>query len=217
MKTCEQCGKRMRSDKVSNLCNACLSVCACGKAKDWRAKECMACGRSRAATAQWATQPDSILAGIRRAGKIRRIRFEDLSLDTIWQRREDGRHWTWYWVGDKKHTIYRYQWQWIVQHGPIPPGFAIHHLNGDKTDDRDENLACMPRGAHSLVHAPERNWNRWHGHQCPLWTCQTCGKEFRHSDRKRKDGRHPVKYCSVACLQKARRSTTCKSEATIPL
>jgi len=45
---------------------------------------------------------------------------------------------------------------WQGKHGPIPKGWLIHHLNGDKRDCRLENLAAVPRyPAHvGMVTAP---------------------------------------------------------------
>ena len=34
---------------------------------------------------------------------------------------------------------------WQAAHGPIPKGWLIHHLNGDRRDCRLENLAVVPR------------------------------------------------------------------------
>ena len=34
---------------------------------------------------------------------------------------------------------------WQEAHGPIPKGWLIHHLNGDKGDNRLGNLAAVPR------------------------------------------------------------------------
>ena len=38
-------------------------------------------------------------------------------------------------------------------HGPIPDGFVVHHLNGDNTDNRTENLICLFCGDHTRLHA----------------------------------------------------------------
>lgn len=36
---------------------------------------------------------------------------------------------------------------WEQHRGPIPKGWLIYHLNGDKMDNRLENLAALPRKA----------------------------------------------------------------------
>lgn len=40
---------------------------------------------------------------------------------------------------------------WEEAHGPLPDGWVIHHLNGARKDNRDENLAAMPSRHHALV------------------------------------------------------------------
>ena len=48
---------------------------------------------------------------------------------------------------------------WQEKHGPIPKGWVVHNLNGNNGDDRNENLACVPRKPDNLnlVIAPYRN------------------------------------------------------------
>lgn len=43
-----------------------------------------------------------------------------------------------------------------LEHGPIPNGLVVHHINLDKRDNRVENLAAMPNGAHVRLHAAIR-------------------------------------------------------------
>ena len=47
---------------------------------------------------------------------------------------------------------------WQEKHGPIPKGWVVHNLNGDSGDNRDENLACVPRNPDHIgqVIAPYR-------------------------------------------------------------
>ena len=37
---------------------------------------------------------------------------------------------------------------WEEANGPIPKGWVIHHLNGDKMDNRLENLLALPKHEH---------------------------------------------------------------------
>lgn len=41
---------------------------------------------------------------------------------------------------------------WEEANGPIPEGHVIHHRNGDRLDNRLENLECILRAAHPSRH-----------------------------------------------------------------
>ena len=53
-------------------------------------------------------------------------------------------------IGDYQHRIV-----WREAHGEIPPGYHIHHRNGDRTDNRLENLELMSWRQHGKIHGPE--------------------------------------------------------------
>ena len=56
------------------------------------------------------------------------------------------------WRKGKLCQEHRLVWESI--HGPIPSGYHIHHLNGDRLDNRVENLEIMSASAHGKLHSP---------------------------------------------------------------
>jgi len=70
-----------------------------------------------------------------------------------------------YWInvhGYKKISVdgeerieHRYIWEQFHQK-PIPPRHQIHHINGDKLDNRIENLQCMTNSEHQKLHNQPR-------------------------------------------------------------
>ncbi len=41
---------------------------------------------------------------------------------------------------------------WEYHHGPIPDGFAVHHIDHDRFNNQIENLELMERGEHARYH-----------------------------------------------------------------
>lgn len=55
----------------------------------------------------------------------------------------------------KRELMHRFVWESI--NGKIPAGYDIHHLNEVKTDNRIENLECLPKAEHTRKYSPHNN------------------------------------------------------------
>lgn len=83
---------------------------------------------------------------------------------------------------------------WWLAGGEVhPEGTNLHHVDGDRLNDKLENLELLDHGEHSRIT----------NGMAPLeFTCIYCGKSFlvsKHRERIRK-------FCSYACFAKAPRT-----------
>ncbi len=59
---------------------------------------------------------------------------------------------------------------WEAEHGAIPDGHYIHHVNGDRLDNRLDNLSLITSADHCKLHRPRL------GYRAPVKTvCRVCG------------------------------------------
>ena len=56
-------------------------------------------------------------------------------------------------------NVYLHNLIWVNFYGkPVPKGYVIHHINGDKTDNRIQNLQCVKNEVHSRYHNKGRKY-----------------------------------------------------------
>jgi HNH endonuclease len=82
----------------------------------------------------------------------------------------------------------------MEQHIGRPPqkNEAVHHINGDKKDNRIENLELMPFGSHSVLHNKGKKRSHlkgstpWNKNTAKYTTCicEHCGEPFTRLERK---------------------------------
>jgi len=71
---------------------------------------------------------------------------------------------TWYLCGfyfsmlkSRNHRVALHRSVWERAHGPIPDGHHVHHINGDRADNRLDNLQVLACDEHLRMHmTPER-------------------------------------------------------------
>jgi hypothetical protein len=56
---------------------------------------------------------------------------------------------------DDRALMHRYVWEKEI--GKIPDGWDIHHKNNIKSDNRIENLECLPKSEHTRKYSPHNN------------------------------------------------------------
>ena len=53
--------------------------------------------------------------------------------------------------GNNNKLLHRLIWEdWYGK--PVPKGCVIHHINGNRIDNRIQNLQCVPKAAHDKYH-----------------------------------------------------------------
>ena len=86
------------------------------------------------------------------------------------------------WVYYHRHVASIAEGHWLTSNE------VVHHINGNKLDNRIDNLQVMSRSEHALEHNPK---------EIPDIVCSICGITFTPE-------RVEIKYCSTVCGHKSR-------------
>jgi endogenous inhibitor of DNA gyrase (YacG/DUF329 family) len=83
-----------------------------------------------------------------------------------------------------------HQWTWMKKHGPIPTNHHIHHVDGDRTNNNEENLQCLCDSDHGRLTQFENR--KFIGKA----NCEYCGKKF---DSFEYNGGNIKRFCTSKC------------------
>lgn len=70
----------------------------------------------------------------------------------VWHGMKYSRRSNGYYGNTLEQRTYLHRDVWVFHHGPIPDGYDIHHKDGDKANNRIENLEMHSQSEHGKKH-----------------------------------------------------------------
>ena len=80
---------------------------------------------------------------------------------------------------------------WERRHGPIPPGYDVHHVDENPANNADDNFELKEHGLHAKEH--------WQNAKERIFVCSWCGCSFASRNRAVR------RFCSLKCHMRWRR------------
>ena len=108
--------------------------------------------------------------------------------------------------GSKSTTSYA-RWWWLQNRGPIPPGWEVHHKDGDQSNDDPDNYVLLSGKHHRRITSKgrtlptkgiERGWTHgtqygWMKKKCNCVECEQAKRIWHEERNSKRRGTSPSK------------------------
>lgn len=104
---------------------------------------------------------------------------------------------------------------WIYHNGPVPENCDIHHVNGNRSDNRLENLSPMDKTEHQVLHNKGKEYTPWPAIlAAPKWHGSRSGKKWHRGNYERNVASIWLSPVQKLCKRCGKKYSTVHSRAT---
>jgi hypothetical protein len=131
------------------------------------------------------------------------------------------------WRPGTRRLVMEHVLVWERHHGPVPPGLELHHVNGDKLDNRVENLRPVTRLEHKRIHSgcelrdgvwwkrcrkcgefkPVMGFYQYPGRNGVMGVCKVCCVRLAVENKRKRKGREAEHRAQTGGVRQPSRST----------